>query len=811
MLPGLTPSPLFGRGTKVRTVILTEPGAGTWTVPADWSNSNNSIECIGGGAGGLGGVNGQSAGGGGGYSKSVNLTLTPGASIQYRVGPGGQGSTSTTGNAGGDTWFNSAAFPSSGQACGAKGSPAAIRNAVSPGAAAAGGYATGTGNAKFGGGSGGAGVDTTNNCGAGAGGAGGPNGNGANGAGAGSPGGGGGGNGGGANGAIPNGGNNSLGTGGAVGATGAPGVPGTLGGGGAGATSFALGGQGGNGVDIVAGFLGSGGGGGGGFATGVSNATQGGNGGLYGGGGGGAGQRLSGTGTGGHGAPGIIIIRYSTGTPFVEDDYDLKLLLHMDGAPGGTVFPDASPFKKAMASLNGYNTSATQKKFGATSGFAPATNAVLYRSLLADANFAFGLGDFAIDLQVFPTATAQRIIYDQRPGFEGPYITIYNNASNVVLFHTNGATQITGAALTLNVWTHIRLERFAGVTKLFMNGAQVGTSYADINRYINYGLNRPYIGNDGTGTASAFAGYIDEVRVMRRAVGAGAAFTPPATAYLPNPPVPVTQFITTTGAGTWTVPSDWPSNNNSIEVIAGGAAGYTNGWAGGGGGYSKIVNLPLTPGAVINLSVGIGGASSNAPGGDTWFNGTSRANASVSAEGAPAATVSASGGQAANGNGTTKFNGGTAGRTPSGASAGGGGGAGPLGAGAAGAAPVNSSIQGGAGGGGNGGGTTPSGSNNNNGGAGGNNAAGSGGGSISGGVGNPGSNGGGGGGGAVGNDGGIGGNGTEWDATHGSGGGGGGGGNGTIGGNGGLYGAGGAGGATPGTGGQGLIVIKYNQ
>lgn len=38
----------------------------TWTVPADWNSSGNSIEAIGGGGGGVNGADGNSTGGGGG-------------------------------------------------------------------------------------------------------------------------------------------------------------------------------------------------------------------------------------------------------------------------------------------------------------------------------------------------------------------------------------------------------------------------------------------------------------------------------------------------------------------------------------------------------------------------------------------------------------------------------------------------------------------------------------------------------------------------------------------------------------------------
>jgi hypothetical protein len=281
-------------------------------------------------------------------------------------------------------------------------------------------------------------------------------------------------------------------------------------------------------------------------------------------------------------------------------------------------------------------------------------------------------------------------------------------------------------------------------------------------------------------------------------------FSIPAILFLLFIPVSASagqQFLT---SGTsLTVPADWDSSNNTIEVIGGGGGGGpaqagspANGSGGGGGGaYSTISNLSLTPGNSVTYSVGSAGAA-NTAGGDTYFNGASCAGASACAKGGAAGgTGGGAGGSAASSVGTTKYNGGT-------------GGAGAAGAGCCGGG-------GGAGGGGGG----PNGAGNP--GAGGASTAGGTGGS--GGAGSGGAGGTGGGGGCCG--GGSGGNGTEFDASHGSGGGGGGGaGNaaglsGFPGGTGGNYGAGGGGGGGAGSGGpssgggvsggQGLIVITY--
>ena len=85
-------------------------------------------------------------------------------------------------------------------------------------------------------------------------------------------------------------------------------------------------------------------------------------------------------------------------------------------------------------------------------------------------------------------------------------------------------------------------------------------------------------------------------------------------------------FITTPlGASNWTVPADC-TMADSVECIGGGGGGHNSaGYGAGGGAYSKIVNLALTPGASVAMGIGAGGTYS-AAGGDTWFNGADLAS-----------------------------------------------------------------------------------------------------------------------------------------------------------------------------------------
>jgi hypothetical protein len=268
-------------------------------------------------------------------------------------------------------------------------------------------------------------------------------------------------------------------------------------------------------------------------------------------------------------------------------------------------------------------------------------------------------------------------------------------------------------------------------------------------------------------------------------------------------------------ANTWKVPCDFNVSNNSVEAIGSGADGGGDVRAGGGGGaYSKSVNVTLVRGSTVAYSVThftmgypLTGHSSYTDAGDSFLCNTNSGCASMASSGvvvgaqggfgsvnngAPSAggtvdAIGGLGGQAssgiATGPGALKYNGGSGGNcqnnlcTANSHPGSGGGAAGPHGDGLAGG---NTAAAGGAGDAGFGG--------------------------------------------AGGGDAGAGGNGTEWDATHGSGGGGGGASTSVVGGFGGSYGGGGGGSGTDqnifgqhltsvpdasGVGGQGLIVVTY--
>lgn len=246
----LNPNLVYDFSTQIG--LTASPGSlQSWTIPNDWNNSNNEIEVLSGGGGGGGNCGG--GGGGGSYERILNQFLT--GTPQYQIGIGGQGSSSSasTGQSGGQTWFNGATIGASSVATNG-GSAGGVGKSGTGGN----GGSDNKGTQFYKGGNGGPGGSGSVAGGGGGGGSAGPAGAGGNG-GAGFQGGDGGGNG--TRGAVGSGswngfapGQGGLGGGGGFAHAGASGGPGSAyggGGGGAGNSAASLNGNGAQGLIII--------------------------------------------------------------------------------------------------------------------------------------------------------------------------------------------------------------------------------------------------------------------------------------------------------------------------------------------------------------------------------------------------------------------------------------------------------------------------------------------------------------------------------------------------------------------------------
>ena len=177
--------------------------------------------------------------------------------------------------------------------------------------------------------------------------------------------------------------------------------------------------------------------------------------------------------------------------------------------------------------------SATQAKFGTKSLASDGTGDYIY--LDGSSDYAFGTGDFTMECFIRRSATGTRHdIADFRPtSTQGQYPLWYVNSGDKVIFEGNtGVVHITGTTtIAANTWYHVALSRNAGVTRMFIDGIQEGSSYTDSNSWI-CGASRPAIASSGyTLGSECFNGYIDEFRITKGISRYSANFTAPTLGF----------------------------------------------------------------------------------------------------------------------------------------------------------------------------------------------------------------------------------------------------------------------------------------
>jgi hypothetical protein len=134
-------------------------------------------------------------------------------------------------------------------------------------------------------------------------------------------------------------------------------------------------------------------------------------------------------------------------------------------------------------------------------------------------NLTLGTGDFTIEFWVYYNSglTADVALFDCRPAStNGVYPLIFSNTTGKIVWYINSAARITGTTtLVTGTWYHVAVSRSASSTKLFINGNQDGSTYADTNNYL-LGTNRPLIGAAGaTVGADPLNGYLTDLRVTK--------------------------------------------------------------------------------------------------------------------------------------------------------------------------------------------------------------------------------------------------------------------------------------------------------
>ena len=177
--------------------------------------------------------------------------------------------------------------------------------------------------------------------------------------------------------------------------------------------------------------------------------------------------------------------------------------------------------------------STSQAKFGASSLFlnntigpGAATDYIQYSNYQ---DFGFGTGEFTVELQIRPITSGDfQALFDTRTTNPEMSVFIGIDSTNRAYVNINGSIVIQGtSSASLVAWTHIAVSKVGTSTRLFVNGVQEGSTYADTN---DYGTDRPLRIGANFQAAYGYQGYIDEVRVTTFGRYSG-TFTAPVSAF----------------------------------------------------------------------------------------------------------------------------------------------------------------------------------------------------------------------------------------------------------------------------------------
>ncbi|AOV61558.1 virion structural protein [Synechococcus phage S-WAM1] len=137
----------------------------------------------------------------------------------------------------------------------------------------------------------------------------------------------------------------------------------------------------------------------------------------------------------------------------------------------------------------------------------------------------FGTENFTIEMWIRPTTISGiQYLFDTRTSgtSENGSPVLYLNGSNIAWWY-NGSDQISAAhGLGINTWHHVAVTRTTNITKIWVNGSQVGGDYTDNNNYLERAFT---IGADLNG-ASGFVGHLDNIIIKKGVSDYSQTFTP---------------------------------------------------------------------------------------------------------------------------------------------------------------------------------------------------------------------------------------------------------------------------------------------
>jgi hypothetical protein len=158
-----------------------------------------------------------------------------------------------------------------------------------------------------------------------------------------------------------------------------------------------------------------------------------------------------------------------------------------------------------------------------------------WANIASQAGLALGSGDFTWECYFYTALSSlptNATLYDQRNGTNGAAVVqpaIELTSANGYTWYVRAANKITSgtSAVKLHTWQHLAICRSSGITRMFVEGQQVGSDFADTENYPAGSITIARA-NDGVNTRY-YTGYTADLRVVIGTALYTSNFTPPTT------------------------------------------------------------------------------------------------------------------------------------------------------------------------------------------------------------------------------------------------------------------------------------------
>lgn len=205
----------------------------------------------------------------------------------------------------------------------------------------------------------------------------------------------------------------------------------------------------------------------------------------------------------------------------------VSALLHFDGSDGSIDFTDETG--RIWTGLGTPKIKSDPSAFGGSSIFLNGNSSL---STVSSSDFAYGLGDFTWESFVrFSIIKENQYIIDHSNGSgNGGTLSYYNGTLryyNATIGVYNPLYQ-TAIPLLVDQRYHIAVERYLGVTTIYVNGV-AKASGSDPHNFGNLEL---WLGRYAQGNSFNFNGYMDELRITKGLARYKSEFEPPDKPFL---------------------------------------------------------------------------------------------------------------------------------------------------------------------------------------------------------------------------------------------------------------------------------------